>query len=300
MSVPYRHIRHQGAVLAALGRVAVAAVTQKIGDAESPVTEFPGPSITAVVPARSNELIDDFIRWSGGQVSAWKTAVPPTMFPQWGFPLLGDALQGVDYPLAKVLNGGCRIENYAPIPRDTPLHLSGCIENIDDDGRRAILNQKLTTHAPNGDLLQIARVYGVVPLGGPRPDGGKKKKAPVVVPVGARPVADWNIAGDSGLSFACLTGDFNPIHWLAPYAKVAGFGRRILHGFGTLAGSLERIRRAAWAGDTSLPPVVDVRFTRPLKLPARVRIYLHNDEFYVGEAPGGRAYLQGSFGPLGG
>lgn len=297
VGVPYQHIRHQGAVLAALGRVALAAVTQGKGGQSEHQGPPPDTVVHAVVPPRDDALIDDFIRWAGGKPSAWREHVPPTLFPQWGFPVLGDALKGVNYPLAKVLNGGCRIETYRPIPRGMPLHLAGCIDHIDDNGRRAVLSQKLVTSSPEGEVLQVAHVYGIVPLKREKKEGAAKvRKTPKVVSIDARPIGDWKIPANAGLSFACLTGDFNPIHWLSPYAKAAGFGRTILHGFGTLAGALERIRNNAWAGDTRLPEVLDVRFTRPLKLPAKVRIFLDGDDFYVGQAPGGLALLTGRFG----
>ena len=156
------------------------------------------------------------------------------------------------------------------------------------------ISQKLVTSVPRrragGPRLRYR------PLKRDKKDGGSNLVTPTVVSVDARPIGDWKIPANAGLSFACLTGDFNPIHWLAPYAKVAGFGRTILHGFGTLAGALERIRKNAWAGDTQLPEVLDVRFTRPLKLPATVRIFIDGHDFYVGQAPGGLALLKGSFG----
>ncbi len=292
MRVPYEHIRHQGPVLAALGRVAVAALSQ--GQTTGSPTVDPSGEVSSVVPPRSNALIDDYIRWSGGQISAWRTTVPPSLFPQWGFPLMAETLRDIDYPLAKVLNGGCRIESYAPIPRDVDLHLSACLDGIDDNGRRAVLNQKLVTRGADGTIFQIARVYGIIPLGG-QTKQQKTRKQPAVVPVDARAVGDWKIGKNAGLSFACLTGDFNPLHWLVPYARIAGFNRTILHGFGTLSGALERIRRTVWMGDINHPPVVDVKFTRPLRMPSTVKIFIHGDEFFVGHAPGGRAYLVGRF-----
>ncbi len=74
---------------------------------------------------------------------------------------------------------------------------------------------------------------------------------------------------------------------------MVGFGRTILHGFGSLSGAVERIRKTQWAGDIHQPGGLEVRFTRPLKLPAKVKVYVHEDAFYIGHAPGGRAYLEG-------
>ena len=56
---------------------------------------------------------------------------------------------------------------------------------------------------------------------------------------------------------------------------------------------MERIRRIKWAGATDMPAYFDVRFTRPLKLPTKVTVFLDGDAFFLGHSRGGRAYLQG-------
>ena len=40
-----------------------------------------------------------------------------------------------------------------------------------------------------------------------------------------------------------------------------------------------------------------MRFTRPLKLPARVSVFVDGTAFFVGTAPGAPAYLTGTFTP---
>ena len=170
----------------------------------------------------------------------------------------------------------------------------------------------------------------------------KKKKERVRVPVDAREIAFWRLSAHAGLDFAKLTGDFNPIHWVPPAAHAAGFRNVILHGFATLARAIEGMNRTLFAGDTNKLATIDVRFTRPLVLPARVGLYyvpspppphprsrrgelagnsavtglggmgsesaVHSErparqpiqsqqahEIYVGDAPGGPAYLAGTF-----
>ena len=55
------------------------------------------------------------------------------------------------------------------------------------------------------------------------------------------------------------------------------------------------MNRGLFAGDPSRLASIDVRFTRPLVLPARVGLYVRGDEVYVGTAPGGPANLVGTF-----
>ena len=146
----------------------------------------------------------------------------------------------------------------------------------------------------------VTHVYAFVPLSSKKdekPAGGapKKKAPPPRVPEDAREIAFWNIPVSAGLDFAKLTGDFNPIHWIPPAARAAGFKNVILHGFATLARAIEGMNRALFAGDPSRLATIDVRFTRPLVLPAKVGLYVRGDEIFVGSAKGGPANLVGTF-----
>ncbi|MBU0550948.1 hypothetical protein KKB55_08965 [Myxococcota bacterium] len=287
MGVPLLHIRHQGPVLSAMGRVILSGLK---GDAAH-TTGAEGDTLRDRVPARDQRLVDDYIRWAGGDPRAWRGLLPPHLFPQWGFPLMGRTLEGSPYPLTKVVNGGCSIEIKQPLLSKRPLDLSARLASVDDDGHRAVLNQELITRNAGGEEAIVATVYGVVPL--KKREGAKKPRA--LVPADAREIAWLRLGPREGLSFACLTGDFNPIHWLPPYAKAAGFGRTILHGFGTLAKTMEAMNRVLWANDVHRLQRIDVRFTRPLRLPARVGVYVKEDGVFVGDAPGAPAYLTGTF-----
>ena len=122
-----------------------------------------------------------------------------------------------------------------------------------------------------------------------------KKEAPLV-PSDVRELAYWRLAPAAGRSFALLTGDINPVHWLRPYAQASGFRSTILHGFATLARTMEGLHRGLFAGAVHRLLSIDVRFSRPLSLPARVGLYVGTDHtVFVGDAPGGFAYLTGRF-----
>ncbi|MBW2463867.1 MAG: hypothetical protein JRH11_19610, partial [Deltaproteobacteria bacterium] len=115
----------------------------------------------------------------------------------------------------------------------------------------------------------------------------------------------YRLGTKAGLDFAKLTGDFNPIHWIPGAARATGFRNVILHGFGTMSRAWEGVIRNVYAGDPSRITEWDCRFTRPLVLPKKVGLYLHdspnadspNDEHgvYVGDAAGGPAYLVGTY-----
>jgi hypothetical protein len=254
----------------------------------------PGPWFEAVLPARPEALIRDYVRHVGGDPAWYRGIVPAHLFPQWGFPLAAEALSKLHYPLARVMNAGCRIEQHAALPAGKPLIVRARIESIDDDGRRAIVTQRVVTGTGDVPDAVIADLRAYLPLATKR-DGAEKKARPTV-PAPAREIAYLRIARDAGLDFAKLTGDFNPIHWVPAYARAAGFRGTILHGFATLARAVEALNRSRFAGDPRRLATVDVRFSRPLPLPAKVGVYIDDAHgLWVGDAPGGGAYLEGQY-----
>ena len=118
-----------------------------------------------------------------------------------------------------------------------------------------------------------------------------------MVPKDAQRIAIWQLPVNAGLEFAMLTGDFNPVHWVRPYARAMGFRNRILHGFSTLARTIESLNKELFKGDVSGLQSIDVRFTRPLVLPAAVAVFVKDHHVYVGDAVGSPSYLEGTFSP---
>ena len=288
MSVSARHILSQGPVVAALLKTASAAMRKRPNE----IPPTPGREFSQVVAPRSNKLIDDYIRHCGGSPSWYRGVVPAHLFPQWGFPLQAKTLDAIPYDLTKVLNGGCRIEVNAPLPRNQPLHLRAWLEDIDDNGSRAVIKQKMVTGTADQPDCVVTTTYAIVPLKHKKGEKKKKKERPGV-PADAREIGQFKLHANSGWEFAVLTGDFNPVHWVPPYAKAAGFKNTILHGFATLGRSIESMNKNQWSGDPRWLKTVDVRFTRPVILPARPYLFASPGQFFVGDAPGGPAYLVG-------
>jgi hypothetical protein len=293
MGVSSRHILAQGPMLRTLGGGAVSIWRQRRGNIPTTKPAMPGPEIRTTVPPRSPALVRDYIRNVGGDPASYRGLVPPHLFPQWAFPVIARTLEGIPYPLARVLNGGCRFEINAPIPADRPLHVVARLEDIDDDGRRAVLHQRVITSTDAYENALVADLYAIVPLA--RGQNGARKERPRV-PRGAHELAYFRIGAKAGLDFAKLTGDFNPIHWIPAAARASGFKNVILHGFGTLARTFEVLVRAKLAGDAGALAMIDVRFTRPLVLPASVGVFVTEDgQVFVGDAECGPAYLTGTY-----
>lgn len=305
MALPTKHIRSQGSVIASLGATAFTALRRSVtGAAPRAPLELPGPELHATLSPRPRALIRDYVRFCGGDPSSYKHTVPPHLWPQWGFPLAARTLEQIPYPLFKVLNGGCRVEVNGTLANDEPLEVSARLVSIDENERRAVLEQRVVTGTAANPNAIVATMYAIVPLGGPRPKRSSATKSSAErVPLDAEELARWKLAPNAGLGFAMLTGDFNPVHWVAPYARAFGFRNTILHGFASMAMAWERLIRSRYGGSPSAIRSFDVKFTKPLTLPAKVGLYLQSDEpngdpiqdrIWVAAAPGASPYLAGT------
>jgi hypothetical protein len=246
--------------------------------------------------------VNDYVRYVGGDARAYRGELPPHLFPAWCMPALARALDGLPYPILRVVNGGCRIQVQGRISDSEPLQVRAHLQNIDDDGRRAVLAQRVTTGTASSPEALAIDFFSIVPLTGGKPSGkgsakrsSEPKKDKARVPEGAREIQRTRLRRDAGLAFAKLTGDFNPIHWIAPYARASGFKNVILHGFGSLALCWEALNKNVFGGDVHAIESFDAKLTRPLVLPHEVGVYVLGKDVFVGDAPGGPAYLQGSF-----
>jgi hypothetical protein len=325
MGVTSRHIFQQGPVLSALGRTALQALRQRVvSDRPGTTPTLPGPEIHRTRAPLPRKLIDDYVAHVGGDPRAYRGEVPPHLFPQWSMPALARTLDGLPYPLLRVVNGGCRVRVQGRLKDDERLQVRARLQDIDDDGRRAVLHQRVTTGTISVPEALVIDFYAIVPLGNGKENGKGKsdgasdgkgdgasvaadggvatavpapraKKERPRVPEEAREIARMRLGRDAGLGFAKLTGDFNPIHWLAPYARASGFPNVILHGFGSLALAWEALNRNLFGGDVHALTSFDVKLARPLVLPHEVGVYVHGGEVFVGDAEGGPAYLTGFF-----
>lgn len=292
--VATRHVLSQGPMLGSLGRTALHALWQRFRPTGT-APACPGPWIEAEVEPPSAALVHDFVRALGGDPSKTRGRLPPHLFPQWGLPLAARALQGVPYPMLRVMNAGCELRLGAPLPIGERLQIQARLESIDESDTRAMLSTRIVTGTRSApDALDVT-LHAFVPLAKPTQHA---KKAPVRVPADAREIDRVALEARAGLDFAKLTGDFNPIHWIAPYARAAGFRGAILHGFGTFARAFEAVARQLPDGDAYALGSIQARFTKPLVLPARVGVYVgaaDEPHVFVGDAAGAEAYLVGSY-----
>jgi hypothetical protein len=290
MLTPARHLVHQRSMLMSLGNVAMDSVLDRFKPA-SRTAAVPGPEVSTRVAAPPDALIGDFLQHVGADAASHAGVVPPQLFPQWGLPLALRALRGCGFPLVKMINGGCRLENNAPLRRGQELTVRAHLASVSDDRRRAVLCQRVVTEQPGAPNALVAEVYGIVRVPAERVLSAQSTRQPAYLPASARQLETWTLEREAGLDFALLTGDFNPLHWLAPYARAMGFRSTILHGFAAMARAYSGLERALAPRRLRL---LDVRFVRPITLPAQVSLYIDAGRVFVGAA-GEPVYLTGSY-----
>jgi MaoC like domain len=110
-------------------------------------------------------------------------------------------------------------------------------------------------------------------------------------------VAEWRLPGDLGRRYAAVSGDRNPIHMHPLSARAFGFPRAIAHGMWTMARCLAALEEIGAAFR------IDVRFRRPILLPATVGFASAAEGDLVGfcvrEVDGDSAHLEGQLQPIG-
>jgi acyl dehydratase len=96
-------------------------------------------------------------------------------------------------------------------------------------------------------------------------EAAKQERGFESLPADAPASAEWKLGGDLGRRYASVSGDRNPIHMHSLTAKPLGFPGAIAHGMWTKARALAQL-------ESELPDSfeVDVRFRKPVLLPARV------------------------------
>ncbi|MFB6376120.1 MAG: MaoC/PaaZ C-terminal domain-containing protein, partial [Bradymonadaceae bacterium] len=242
-------------------------------------TVEPSETFTKTLDPPSRDLVRRYLEHVGGDPDRDVETVPPHLFSQWTFDLLAKTLGHLTFPLHEMVNGGCRLEVDGELPLGRRLRATATLVEVDQSPSRLRFHHVIETGPLRKPDAVVAHMYNVLvrPTSSrgaesSKTDGGRKRDEPIVSAT-ADEIERWELAEDAGLDFAKLTGDFNPIHWLRPAAKAAGFENTILHGFATMARAFEDIEQGCLAAGERIE-TLDVRFTNPLVLPADVGLYV--------------------------
>ena len=153
----------------------------------------------------------------------------------------------------------------------------------------------IRTEARAGDELVWEEVSTNLGRGTGSPDAAKTDDLPSSEALPA--TATWRLRGDLGRRYGSVSGDLNPIHVHPLSARLFGFPSAIAHGMWTKARCLAALEPLPAAF------VIDVRFRRPILLPATVRFGSaeegDGDRFCVRDAAEDTSHLVGHMHPIG-
>jgi acyl dehydratase len=238
---------------------------------------IPGASLLPFIPGGGGEIPDLDLRLEGVVADPADVAAYAKVC---GFPLHDHLPPTYPHILAFPLQMAVMADGGFPFGAVGLVH----VENRIEQRRRIGLNEELTigvrttqlrahTKGRTFSLLTTVEAGGetvwesvsTMLRRGKGDEGARGEKSFPSLPTTIPASAEWKLGGDLGRRYAAVSGDRNPIHMHALTAKPLGFPSAIAHGMWTKA-------RCLAALDSRLPDAfaVDVRFRKPILLPARV------------------------------
>lgn len=241
----------------------------------------------------SVSLQKDFVRFCGGDPSRYADRTPPHLFSQWALPVALTLARRLPYPPLTVVNLGCSLRVDGQLPPRGEVDVRCTLTELVEEASKVRLTLSLLTLFDDEVKLRCELHLMVrLPDAGNVPRTGPKRPREVIcAPPDARELVRRRLTADAGLAFAELTGDFNPIHWIAPYARMSGFKGPILHGFGSLGIAIEGLVSGRLCGRIDDLRRIDADFTAPLLLPRQIGVFSRGDKLWVADAASGPAYM---------
>ncbi len=261
------------------------------------------PEYQEVVLPRSNQLIDDYLKFLKSNVAAYKNDVPFHFFPQWAFPLIERSLSDLPFNFVQIMNAGFRAEINAPIQRNQKIYVKSQLQKIELKNNILYFTVRIiseTLSTPSALVSYLTTLIRLPKMDSSKTNEKEKKEkfhSDFVVPFEAKEIATFHFKENTGLNYSLLSGDLNPVHWLDFYARLMGLKKVILHGFASAAFCIEAMNQNLFAGDVHKIKEVDIKFTKPLFLPAKPKLYYlrENNNFYLADSKLARAYVVGNF-----
>ena len=271
---------------------------------------IPGASLLPFVPGGGGEIPEGLdlvlagVTAKAEDVAAYakvcgftlRDSLPPTYPHMLAFPLHMAVMSDGSFPFGAV--GLVHVEN--SIAQKRPI-------GIDEEMTIRVSPTQLQPH-PKGKTFSLETEVFVdgeavwrststmLRRGGSGGDAPKQEKSFESLPADAPASAEWKLPGDLGRRYAGVSGDRNPIHMHSLTAKPLGFPGAIAHGMWTKARALAQI-------ESKLPDAfeVEVRFRKPILLPARVEFAsaIEGEDilFAVRDAKKGTPHLDGRVQP---
>jgi len=240
---------------------------------------IPGASLLPFVPGGGGEIPEGLdlvlagVKAEPADVAAYakvcgfglRDQLPPTYPHMLAFPLHMAVMSDGSFPFGAV--GLVHVENSIIQKRPIGIHEEMTIR---------VSPTKLQSHPKGKTFSLLTEVFvdgevvwesasTMLRRGKANGDAGKQEKSFESLPADAPASAEWKLPGDLGRRYAGVSGDRNPIHMHSLTAKPLGFPCAIAHGMWTKARALAQL-------ENRLPDAftVEVRFRKPILLPARV------------------------------
>ena len=230
----------------------------------APATRVPDLSATAApfVPGRAR--LQRFCELVGHRNPAFL----PLTYPQvLAAPLQLALLTSSQIPFnpAGLVHVGNRIVVRRPIPATEPVALAVSVSDRGESPRGREFALDTVAHDPAGEQVWQASATLLARSAAPRPGRPARESRRSMQEL--REVETFVVPARTGRRYARVSDDYNPIHLSALTARPFGFRRPIAHGMWSLA------RVLGVLGDTAAPQQAEVRFHRPLLMPAQVTLY---------------------------
>jgi acyl dehydratase len=188
------------------------------------------------------------------------------------------------FPVIGLVHVENRISQDRPLRADEPLVVRTHAANLRPHERGTQFDLLSETLADGECVWRETSTYL-------RRDGSSSSASPGTE-ADAAPAAVWRVPDDTGRRYADVSGDHNPIHLHALTARAFGFRRAIAHGMWSMARCL-----AFFEGRLPAAYTVDVRFRRPILLPATVALTATDDTFDLRDHRTGTPHLTGRIDP---
>jgi acyl dehydratase len=273
---------------------------------------IPGASLLPFVPGGGGEIPEGLdlelagVKAEAADVAAYakvcgfslRDTLPPTYPHMLAFPLHMAVMSDGSFPFGAV--GLVHVEN--SIAQKRPI-------GIDEEMAIRVRPTQLQPHSKGKTFSLETEVLvdgevvwestsTMLRRGGSNGDAAKKDtKGFEALGADAPSSAEWKLPGDLGRRYAGVSGDRNPIHMHSLTAKPLGFPGAIAHGMWSKARALAQL-------ESELPDSfeVEVRFRKPILLPARVLFAEQQSGeeilFAVRDAKKGTPHLDGHVQPL--
>jgi acyl dehydratase len=137
------------------------------------------------------------------------------------------------------------------------------------------LRPQFTVQFFQDDTLVVTCKSTYQVMKGQAPERPSKKPAKVFEPApGWFHHCHWQLGSGMGRRYARVSGDFNPIHLHPMTSRWFGFKKPIIHGMYMMARAQSDIEKRHGRAATQ----IDVTFKRPVVLPARVQLWLYEED----------------------